>query len=766
MQDESFNIEINRKVRKSAFKIVGIYYLVGLLWVILSSYFLFKSYEYNTFATNVFWFETIKGFLFVLITGMILYRLIQSKLKQIESSKLKYKLQEQRSKAILNSIPDQILFIDLDGLIVNSKIDFIFGKEFVNNSIVGQNYKSIFPEKVSEIISNELIKLSIDNKRHIFYFDVPLEKNKFNHYQIRLYLIDKNVYLIMISDISNEIKTERKIRALYTVMEVAPLTVLIIDKYGNIEYINQKFTEQFNYSYEEVLFTNFLDYIKQNNSESDFIELLTTNQNFSEVWHGSINILKKDGNTETYFITVTPVLNQNSLVEHRVIKFEKISLNQSSGFDYIHSYFDGITNLPNRQYFDEKLVLFLKNPIKEKSNGAVIILNLREFSTVNENYGYERGNQILKMFAQKLKNLVGPQNLVARSVGDEFFILYKGIDTNEKIIDSVESIIERILKPPYMIEEVEVYLSASIGIVKIFEHGSDAATLLNNADSALRVARKKERNYYQFFSWDIEKKVKDRFKIELGLRRAIINDEIEVFYQPKYSVKNNKIVGSEALVRWKNSDQQYISPNDFIPIAEETGLILEIGERVLYHACRQTKIWNDLYNNELQISVNLSLHQFKQRNISSLILNCLKKTELNPKLLDLEITESTLMNDIDYTVSTLEQLQSLGVRISIDDFGTGYSSLSYLTILPLNTLKIDQSFIRSMITGTKERAVISATINLGHNLNLNVIAEGVETVEQYFLLKEWGCDEIQGFFLSKPVPPDEFELRLKRNIKK
>lgn len=414
---------------------------------------------------------------------------------------------------------------------------------------------------------------------------------------------------------------------------------------------------------------------------------------------------------------------------------------------------DQLTGLANRLLFSERLALALAKAHQNSETLAVIFMDLNRFKSVNETLGHAMGDQLLKKVSNRLKTSLSPGDILARWGGDEFTILVHLNETND-IVKVSEKILEN-LSVPFLIQEQEIYIKASLGIAISPYDGEDADTLLKNADAALHLAKNKGRNNYELYTPAIGDKILQRMFLENNLYKAIERSEFLLYYQPQIDLKTGRIVGMEALIRWQHPERGLIPPNQFIPLAEETGLICQIGEWVLKTACQQNCAWQLAGLPPINIGVNLSIRQFQQGNLLQRISYILKETNLDPQYLELEITESIAIQDMEKTIETLKQLQALGIHISMDDFGIGYSSLSALKHLPINSLKIDQSFVRDLMKNMEDAAIINVILALGQGLDLTVIAEGVETQEQYQFLRSMKCDRAQGYYFSKPLPVEE-----------
>lgn len=412
---------------------------------------------------------------------------------------------------------------------------------------------------------------------------------------------------------------------------------------------------------------------------------------------------------------------------------------------------DPLTGLPNRLLFNERLSLALASAHQNGEMLAVIFLDLDRFKNVNDTLGHPVGDLLLQSVSRRLTNCLRVGDSMARWGGDEFTVLLYNINTPEEATKICQLIIQS-LSTPFDFEGLELYIKASLGIALAPYDGEDAETLLKNADAAMYKAKQKGRNNYQFYTQAIGSKVSEDLNLENHLYKALKNSEFVLHYQPQINLNTGKIVGMEALIRWQHPERGLIPPDRFIPLAEETGLICQIDEWVMRTACLQNRAWQLLGLPPMRIAVNLSARQFLQPHTVQTIAEILSETKLNPEYLEIEITESIAMTDVSFTVSVLQQLQDMGINISLDDFGTGYSSLWSLKNFPLNNLKIDKSFVADLVTGSSGATIVKLAIALGQGLNLQVIAEGVETAEQLAFLRSHQCDIGQGYFFSKPIP--------------
>ncbi|HEY6922890.1 MAG TPA: EAL domain-containing protein [Steroidobacteraceae bacterium] len=421
---------------------------------------------------------------------------------------------------------------------------------------------------------------------------------------------------------------------------------------------------------------------------------------------------------------------------------------------------DSLTGLPNRVLLADRLGQATAQSERYSRGFAVLVVDLDRFKSINDSLGHLAGDDMLKEAALRLSKLLRKADTLARLGGDEFVLVLNEI-AGPRDAESVASKVLASLAEPFVLSGLDVQISASIGISVFPEDGVDAETLLQHADAAMYHAKKNGRSSFQFFAPVMNVFARERLELESGLRRALSQGEFELHYQPKVDVSSGRIDSAEALIRWRHPKRGLTAPSGFIPIAEETGLIVPIGEWVLHEACRQARAWHLSGMKPLRIAVNLSAQQFKQKSLITTVREALAAADLDPAYLELELTESAVMQDAESSIQVLRQLSGLGVRISVDDFGTGYSSLSYLRRLPLDKLKIDRSFIREVAASRDDAEIVRAIVSLAHSLHLKVIAEGVETDEQLTFLRGLGCDQYQGFHCSPPVPADEFEKMMR-----
>ncbi|MGI2328153.1 putative bifunctional diguanylate cyclase/phosphodiesterase [Planococcus sp. YIM B11945] len=418
------------------------------------------------------------------------------------------------------------------------------------------------------------------------------------------------------------------------------------------------------------------------------------------------------------------------------------------------AYHDTLTGLPNRLQFTEKLKQFVESP----QQIAVLFIDLDKFKMINDTRGHTVGDKLLQQIAQRLRNCMSEKDIVFRMGGDEFTVILSA-KTKPEVSEIVERILAEIRKPIF-IEDHVLYLRSSIGVSFYPTDGENIEELIKKSDIAMYNSKLSGGNSYKFFNSSMNSSFEERVGLEQNLHSALDNEELVLHYQPQIDPKTGFIYGAEALIRWMHPERGLVPPDQFIPIAEETGLIIPIGEWVLRTACLQAVEWNRKYDHPFHMAVNLSIKQFVNNDIVGTVKKILQETGLNPHILELELTESIFLENTESVIATMNELKKLGVRISIDDFGTGYSSLSYLKDFPIDSIKIDQSFIRNASDNKKTISIISAIISLAQKLDLKSVAEGIETPEQFDYFKTEGCDLAQGYYFSRPLPADQIEALL------
>ncbi|MET0084938.1 MAG: EAL domain-containing protein [Sedimenticola sp.] len=560
----------------------------------------------------------------------------------------------------------------------------------------------------------------------------------------------------MLVEIDERKKAEEKLRLAATVFDNTTDGVIITDPQGSIISINNTCLEITGYTEEDLLGENPRIW-KSYRHAPPFYKAMWDSLAQEGHWRGEIWNRRKSGEIFPCWQSISAIYEGNpGKVKHYVSIISDISAIRESEKRFEHlAHHDPLTQLPNRLLFNASLDHALKRAHREKCRVGVMFLDLDNFKPINDGLGHPVGDIVLQSVARRLASQVREKDIVARLGGDEFAILMEDTIDPQGVSDVAGKILSS-FEVPFQFDGKELHITATIGISLYPEDGRDVTTLIKNADAAMYRAKERGKNRYCFYTMDLTRTALERLQLENDLRLAIKRDELQVYYQPQYSLADGQLVGAEALLRWKHSELGYVSPIKFIPLAESVGLILSIGEYVLRESCTQMKSWLEAGHALGRIGVNVSGQQIQRGNFVQTVRNILDETGLEPQYLELEITESFIMEQANEAITVLEELRNLGVTLAIDDFGTGYSSLNYLKRLPIDKLKIDRSFINDIPHDSNDMAIAKAIIALGKTLQLKVIAEGVETEEQEEFVCIEGCDEVQGYYYSRPIPETEF----------
>ena len=475
-------------------------------------------------------------------------------------------------------------------------------------------------------------------------------------------------------------------------------------------------------------------------------------------------LVRRDGFETAIEDSVAPIHDREGQAMGAVIVFRDVSAARAMALQMTHSaQHDFLTGLPNRMLVEDRIAQSIILAGRHLAKLAVLFLDLDGFKHINDSLGHAIGDKLLKSVAGRLVDCVRASDTVSRQGGDEFVVLLSEVVQADDAAISARRIL-MMLTAPHSIDGRDLHVTASIGVSVYPDDGLDAETLIKNADTAMYQAKENGRQGYQFFKPTMNVRAVERQSIEESLRRALERQEFTLHYQPKINLKTGAITGAEALIRWTHPTQGPIPPGKFIPVAEDCGLILRIGNWALHEACKQARIWENAGLPAATMAVNISAMEFRDDHFLEGVFAILRETGLDPRSLELELTEGVLMKRAESTETILETLRASGVRLAIDDFGTGYSSLSYLRKFPIDALKIDQSFIRQITTAPDDTTIVTAMISMGRSLKLRVVAEGVETQEELAFLQTHQCDEAQGYYFSRPVPPDQFASLLKAGI--
>jgi len=531
--------------------------------------------------------------------------------------------------------------------------------------------------------------------------------------------------------------------------------IVITDTDAEIVSVNPAFTAITGYTPEEAL-GQTPRILKSDHNSAEFYSALWQTLLSQGQWQGELWNRRKDGEAFLAWQTITAVRDDAGNLTQFVSVFSDITELHVKDQHIRHQAFhDALTGLPNRLLLQDRLEHAIEVARRENSHLAVMFIDLDRFKIVNDSLGHDAGDQLLVTVTARLKEGMRRSDTIARLGGDEFVVILTDFASSAEVAEVAEKIVAQ-MSDPTTLKGHEVHVGASIGIALYPEDGDDVTTLMKGADTAMYRAKNGGRNTFRFFGAKVDGETVERLKLEADLRHAIENHEFELFYQPKVSLDGGAVAGAEALIRWNSPERGLVAPNHFIPLAEETGLIIAIGNWVMGEACRQLADWRDRGLPQIRVAVNVSARQFMDEHFGDRVGKLLERYQLDPACLEVELTESTVMADPEKAVRQLQRLREIGVAVSVDDFGTGYSSLSYLKKLPLNTIKIDRSFVRHLDVESDNAAIVRAILGLGEALGMTAIAEGVETEGEERHLQEAGCEVAQGFKYSKPIPASEF----------
>jgi len=556
-------------------------------------------------------------------------------------------------------------------------------------------------------------------------------------------------------DITERKVAEEKLRLLARIFESGSEAFLVCDANNQIMTVNRSFTEQTGYSKDEVVGKN-PNILSSGLETEKFYAAMWRSIDEIGHWQGEVRDRRKNGEVYPKWLTIDVLKDEQGQITNYIASFSDIT-EQKRADEKIHylAHHDTLTGLPNRVVFSDRLSQAIAQARRHQTRFAVLFVDLDRFKNINDSLGHHIGDLLLREVAKRLLDAMRETDTVCRLGGDEFILLVQDIGPPEHVAAIAGKILTAISRP-YLLEGNDLNLTPSIGIACYPQDGDDEESLVKNADAAMYHAKESGRGQYQFFTEQLNVNVHDRLSIENDLRKALARNEFVLHFQPKLDIPTRTIAGCEALIRWQHPQLGMISPARFIPIAEETGLIVAIGDWVLETACREGLRLQSEGFPGLLMSVNVAAPQLKKAGFVERVLEILKNTGLSPNRLELEVTESMIMHDVENVTTILQQLHDAGVQLAIDDFGTGYSSLAYLKRFPIHVLKIDQSFVRDIMIDQDDAAIVQAIVALAHSLRLGVVAEGVETQEQFDFLEAHGCNTIQGYLIARPLPVEGF----------
>ncbi len=736
--------------------------LFGAVVMMAMSEFLFTLYTNTTDIYNFF------GHIYKVIAYLFIYRAIfvtaiEKPYKELDLSQKKLHEKNLLLDSIIENIPHMIFLKDTSDFrysLFNKAGENLTGLS--RDKLIGHNDYDFFPKEEADFF----IQKDTEVVESDTLIDIPEEEIQ-TPYGIRtlhtkkLVLKDENGnpnYLLGISeDITEKKAATKNLLKLSLAVEQSPNSIIITDIDGNIEYVNSMFTKVTGYSFDEVQGEN-PKILKSNETPDTTYEEMWACLMRGKVWQGELINRRKDKSIYVELAIISPVKQSDGTITNYVAIKEDITEKKrdQEHIQYL-AHFDQLTGLPNRIMLNDRIKYLLNMSQRNNEPLTLMFLDIDHFKNINDTLGHTIGDQLLIEIAQRLKDTIRDEDTVSRLGGDEFIMLFPNTDSNTAMHIATK-LIHAVSKPSNF-DGHELSITPSIGIALYPNDGEDFETLLKHADTAMYKVKNNTRNGFQFFTQEMQLNLAR----DLQLVNALNRNELQLHYQPQLCIDDGHIIGAEALLRWNHPTLGAISPAEFIPIAEDSGQIIEIGEWVMKTAVNQMKEWIDSGFKPMVMAVNLSAIQFRQPGLNRLITDILSEAQLPHEYLELELTEAVTMQDPHAAIEIMNGLHDQGIRMSIDDFGTGYSSLSYLKQFKVYKLKIDQSFVRDIKDNEDDRSIISAIIDMANNMGMRTIAEGVETSEQLAFLRLHGCNEVQGYYFSRPIPAEEFTQYLKAN---
>lgn len=771
-------------MKSKILKVMSLLFLGINLWYLIineffNEFFIGAHYENSLLIIN-------SGFMIIL---MIIY-CHTTKKEKINQHQTEYSLPANNrpddyfqinTQLLINHFPDFLCIKDNEGRWLGASKTYLKIFNLQDVDYIGKTDAELFHYSNSNV---DILKVSFIQDKSAWHLKKPIKETRavildnqkktleitrtpiFDNY-------DNELKLIMTGDFVNfNDKKKDQLELAPKAFEACHLSFMFLDSYFNIIEVNTALSLLTEYSSNELIGKplSFIIKGKLTHLQTDYF----TN-NPRRLWSGELQCLPKScrdfpvkmeisaitkaDNSIVYFASLLDITQQKH-AEKRIIKL---------------SYYDPLTGLMNRLMFYDRLRKFMASDKADNAHGTIFVIDLDRFKVINESLGHDAGNELLKVVAKRLLELIGSNDIAARLSGDEFAILILNNKSYEETVYAATIVAGQIsqkLSEVFYVNNHDSFIGSSIGIsiypedCRTTELNLKAEVLLKYADIARNNAKNQGKNNYQFYNKDFNSVSQNKLLMELKLRKAIAKNELQLYFQPQYEAHSKKLCGAEVLIRWLHNNEKMIPPDQFITLAEDTGLIIEIGNWILYSACHQLKQWLDAGYPLPQVSVNVSAQQFNDANFLTLIQKALNDSGLAPEYLELELTESMLIGDARFIDLQLQQVKRMGIKLALDDFGTGYSSLSYLKNFPIDVLKMDQSFVKGMTIDSKNARIACAIIEIGHSLKQKVIAEGVETKEQFDFLRKHGCDIIQGYYFSKPLPAKEMTEFLKGDYDK
>lgn len=634
--------------------------------------------------------------------------------------------------------------------------------DFPPEEIIGRPIEILFPIQVQSVL-NEI--------KRITSYSSDIETSCISKNRRTLHVLmtvspqydseDKQIGSIAnIRDITSEIASREQLNLWASVYENSGEGIIITNRYNVIVSINNAFSKITGYTADELVGKN-PNILSSGKQPNEFYRDLWNTVRHDGVWRGELWNRKKSGEDYPLWMTINAVKKENEEVSHYIAICSDISV-QKQREEYINhlAQHDALTGLPNRDLLADRLGQAIVSAKRHQQKVAVLFIDLDKFKNINDTLGHDVGDALLIEVADRLRNLVRECDTICRQGGDEFIIVLNELEKSSTLVFLIERI-QNELSRPYLINSFTLEITSSIGVSIYPDDGISLSELISNADVAMYHAKDMGRGNFQFFTQQLNDSINERMSIEREINNALKNDEFSIHFQPQYDLEDGSLIGAEALIRWNNPVLGFVPPDKFIPLSEYSGQIVAIGDWVFKKVIDYATSWRELTPDYFRFSINVSVKQITQPGFFDSTIAILKENNISPHNIEIEITETAIMEAVGRSAAVLENLQDNGITLAIDDFGSGYSSLNYLRQLPIDKLKIDRSFVDCLPEEDEDREIANAIISMGHGLQLTVIAEGVENQKQADFLKLAGCDEVQGYFYSKPIPADEFEKLLK-----
>ena len=678
---------------------------------------------------------------------------------------------EEKYRMLLDGVHDYAIFLlDPGGRVVSWNAGAERIKGYTADEIIGQDYSCFFsPEDIKRGRPKEVLRMTAASGRHKEDgIRVRKDGSQFLASVTFTALREADGSLRGFSEISRDLSESKESEARYRgLLEAAPDAMVVVNQDGEIVLLNVQAEKQFGYRRDELVGQKVKNIIPEGFAERLIADgTRSAAEALAQEIGTGIELMgrRKDGSEFPIEIMLSPLKGAEGVLVTAAIR--NITTRKKAEALMIHSSeHDFLTGLPNRMLLSDRVNQAIRMAIRHKRKVAVLFLDLDGFKHINDSLGHPTGDKLLQSVGKRLVDCVRGTDTVSRQGGDEFVVLLSEEEDSEDASITAKRM-QRAVAEAHFIDQHDLHVTCSVGVSVYPDDGLNAETLIKNADTAMYQAKANGRQKYQYFKPAMNVRAVERQSLEESLRRALERQEFVVHYQPKINLKTGRITGAEALLRWTHPTRGPVPPGQFIPVAEDCGLILPIGSWVLRQACQQAQVWVDAGLPLGNMAVNISAMQLQSENFLEDVFAILQDTRLDPRLLELELTESVLMKHAESTASILTALRGRGVQVAVDDFGTGYSSLSYLRKFPIDALKIDQSFVGQITTVPDETIIVKAVIGLGRSLKLRVVAEGVETQEQLAFLQDHQCDEAQGYYFSQPVLPQQFAKLLKSGITK